>query len=141
MKRIAALALLLLMTACKSKLAGTYHGDNHQTAALNATDASGAVSSTSLNDSSSADVVVSEAGDAIAVDYRGCHFEAQRTSPTQATAKSIDCPFPANAGATFHVDGATLSFVGDNLSWSWMGTAKKAEASGSFTSGFSGARK
>lgn len=138
--RIATLALIVL-AGCKSKLAGTYHGENHQTASLTATDPSGASSSSSLNDSSSADVVVSEAGDAIAVDYRGCHFEAQRTSATQATAKSIDCPFPANPGVTFHVEGATLAFVGDNLSWSWMGTAKKGDASGSFTSGFSGARK
>jgi len=138
---IAAIALLALVTGCKSKLAGTYHGDNHQTAALNGTDASGAMSTSSLNDSSAADVVISESGDTLAVDYRGCHFEAQRTSATQASAKSIDCPFPNNPGVTFHADGAVLTFVGDNLSWSWMGTAKKGDASGSFTSGFSGTRK
>lgn len=134
-------ALVLALPACKSKFAGTYHGENHETASLNGTDASGAMSTSSLNDTSSADVVISEAGDTLAVDYRGCHFEAQRTNATQASAKTIDCPFPGNPGVTFHADAAMLTFVGDNLSWSWVGTAKKGDASGSFTSGFSGARK
>ena len=141
MNRSIVLVAIVALTGCKAKFAGTYHGDNHQTASLTSTDPSGATSTSSLNDSSAADVVVSEAGDAIAVDYRGCHFEAQRVGSTQATAKSFDCPFPGNPGVTYHVENATLAFVGDNLSWTWMGTAKKSDASGSFTSGFSGTRK